>query len=464
MQTYAPLEASSCLPDARLERRLGRMLEQFTAQPQATIPQATENRNDMDATYAFFDNTKVNPSAILASCLPQTLTRLGDATRVLVLQDTSDHNFSTLEQTQELGYTDGSEVRGLLVHSSLAVRPDGLPIGLLTQQIWTRDPALKGLPKKRQRAAKDKESYRWLDHAAAVRAALPSGLTIVHVADREADTYDWLAAPRPSNAHLLIRVAQAHRVVVQCPDEKEGKLSEVIRAQVPLGDHVLEVPRGSDRVARQATVTIRIAEVKVPPPTKAKKRSKLPRVRVWVIEAFEANPPIGETGLLWRLVTTEEVRTLEEAIRALTDYATRWRIERFHYVLKQGCQVERLQLETADRLSNAIAVYSEVAVRVLRLTYLGRVGTDIPVATEFNADEVAVLDHCRQRQEKQPKARVKTIAEAIRVIARLGGHLGRKKDGPPGAKVLWRGLHRLHDRVLGYQINRAKVTGNTRNE
>lgn len=453
MQTYAPLSDLEGLPDARLSSRLQRLLDQFTAQPHCSIPHATNNRNDMDTAYLFFANRRVCPGAILADCLPQTVARLDGCPRVLALQDTSDFNFAPLKETVGLGYTDGSSTRGLLLHSTLAVRPDGLPLGLLTQQLWTRDPALKGHTKdRRKRAADDKESFRWLDHARAARDALPQGVTVIHIADREGDIYDWLAAPRPATAQLLIRVAQAHRVVVHGPDGQRGKLSEVVRAQVPLGTHVLEVPRADDRPARQAVLTLRVAAVQVQPPKHAKQRTQLRPVPAWVIEAFQENPPPGEKALCWRLLSTEAVTTLEEAIRALQEYTVRWRIERFHFVLKQGCAVEQLQLETAERLANAVAVYSQVAVRLLRLTYLARQQPQTPVAAEFTVAEVQVLEGCRQQQEKRPGTRVQTIAEAVRVIARLGGHLGRKGDGPPGAKVLWRGLRSLHDRVLGFQM------------
>jgi hypothetical protein len=434
------------------------MLEQFTAQPNCPIPQATVNRNDMDGAYTFFANSRVRPCAILASCLPEALARLDGCRRLLAIQDTSDCNFSTLKETAELGYTDGSNTRGLLLHSTLAVRPDGLPIGLLTQQLWTRDPALKGHAKdRRQRAADDKESFRWQDHAQAARGALPAGITVIHVADREGDIYDWLAAPRPATAQLLIRVAQAHRVVVHGPDGQRGKLSEVVRAQVPVGQYELEVPRADDRPARRAVVTVRVAAVQVQPPKHAKQRAKLRPIPVWVVEAVEEEPPPGQKALCWRLVSTEEVTTLQEAIRALEEYAVRWRIERFHYVLKQGCLVEQLQLETADRLANALAVYSQVAVRLLRLTYLARVEPQRPVEQEFSAAEVQVLERSRQEQERRAGLRVRTVAEAVRVIARLGGHLGRQGDGPPGAKVLWRGLRRLHDQVLGFLMGQSRA-------
>jgi hypothetical protein len=147
----------------------------------------------------------------------------------------------------------------------------------------------------------------------------------------------------------------------------------------------------------------------------------------------------------------------------ITTITGRWSIERFHYVLKQGCAVERLQLETAARLANAVAVYSQVAVRLLRLTDLARVEPEAAVEQEFTPEEVRVLEGCRQRQEKGVGAQVRTIGEAVRVIARLGGHLGRKGDGPPGAKVLWRGLRSLHERVQGYQMARSR-SEDVRNE
>lgn len=457
MKTYTPLQAKTRRLEARLRRRLDRMVDQFAAQPNCSIPQATETRNHMDAAYQFFANPRVGPDNIVAHQVSQTVQRLQECPRVLVLQDTSDFNFSCLLATEDLGYTAGSEVRGLLLHSSLAVRPDGLPLGLLTQQIWTRDPADKGHTRsRRQRLAQDKESFRWLDHARAARALVPEHITVVHVADREGDIYDWFAAQRPANTHLLVRVAQAHRIVVHGPDEQPGKLSEVVRAGVPLGRHTVEVPRADDRPSRQAVLTLRLAAVQLQPPRHAKQRSRLKPVPVWVIEAVEESPPAGAKPLCWRLVTTQPVTTLEQVIGALAEYVVRWRIERFHFVLKQGCQVEQLQLETADRLANALAVYSQVAVRQLRLTYQARLEPQTPVAQEFSPDEVAVLDRCRQQQEKRGRARVQTVAEAVRVIARLGGHLGRKGDGPPGAKVLWRGLRRLHDQVLGFQMARSQ--------
>jgi hypothetical protein len=455
MQAYAPLGAPVLpLPDSRLRQRLELMLQAFGEQPQRSIPQVTGNRNDMDAAYEFFKNQRVCPAAIVASCLGDTLQRLGGCQRLLAIQDTSDLNYSGLEHTPGLGYTDGPGGRGLKLHSTLAVRADGLPLGLLTQQLWARDPQHQGrVQDRRRRDAQDKESFRWHDHARAARQVLPPGATVIHIADREGDIYQWLAADRPANTHLLVRVAQAHRVVVHGPDGREGYLADVVRAAPVLGRHALRVPRADDKPARQAVLTVRVAALQVQPPRHAKQRRRLRPVPVWGIEAWEEHPPPGSRALCWRLVTTEPGGGWEEALRALREYGLRWLIERFHYVLKSGCQIEQLQLSEADRLANAVAVYSQVAVRVLRLTHLLRVEPEGPATAEFSAPERVVLQGCRQRQSRgREVGPLPTIAEAVRVLARLGGHLGRRGDGPPGVKVLWRGLQCLHDLVLGYRI------------
>ena len=470
MQAYAPLGAPAAgLPDRRLRQRLEGMIQTFSAQPSRSIPHKSGNRNAMDATYAFFKNTRVQPPSVLTTCLPDTLQHLRDCPRVLALQDTTDLNFSGLLDTPGLGQIDGPGGRGLKLHSTLAVRADGLPAGLLTQQIWARPPSHKGCAKdRRRRPAQDKESFRWQDHAAQARAAVPADVTVVHIADREGDIYHWLAAPRPAQTHLLVRVAQGHRVVVHGPDDTPGTLAEVVRQAAVLGQHAITVPRADDQPARQAVLTLRAAAMQIQPPHSAKQRRRLKPVPVWVLEAWEENPPAGSEAVLWRLVSTEPITSWEEGLRALREYLLRWLIERFHFVLKSGCQIEALQLADADRLANAVAVYSQVAARVQRLTYLLRVQPEAAAEQEFSAEEREVLACSRAtRTRGRQNGAIQTVKEAVAEVARLGGHLGRKGDGPPGLKVLWRGLECLHDRVLGFRLARKPlpfISEDTRNE
>ena len=456
MDSYGPIvDANEILPDKRLRNRLEDIVESFASRPDSSIPEATGNRNDMDAAYEFFKNPRVTPGGVVSTSLPYTLENLQGCSRVLAVQDSTDLNYSELDDTDGLGYTDGHDTRGLKLHTTLAVRPDGLVAGTLTQQIWTRPFIHKSrAASRRHREAADKESFRWRDHAQLVCSILGEDVTVIHVADREGDIYDWFAAERPANSHLLVRVAQPTRIVVCASDSTEGHLADVVAQQPLLGQHTIDVPRAEGRPQRQATLSIRVAEVKLQPPHNARQRSSLPEVPVWVIEAIEENPPAGSKAIHWRLVTTEQIKTLDDAIRALKEYVLRWRIERFHFVLKSGFRVEKLELTTADRLANAVAVYSQAAIRVLRMTYLARLEPTLPASTEFTEEELEVLKAERNRQAKGKVSYgpLRTIEEAVRMVARLGGFLNRKGDGFPGVKVLWRGLRALHHLVLGFRL------------
>src|SRR5436190_22262792 len=204
MKTYAPLAAPPAgLGDARLARRLGRLIDTFARTPGLTIPTAMGNRNDMDATYAFFANARrVSPEAVVAEQLPALVEQLRPLGRVLIVHDTTEFHYAHHPATRGLGHLDdGHAGRGFKCHSSLVLDASGVPLGLLHQQYWVRDPAQRGRNRSRKRRADtDKESYRWQDGAAACEARLPEPVACLHVADREADLFAWFAAPRRANA------------------------------------------------------------------------------------------------------------------------------------------------------------------------------------------------------------------------------------------------------------------------
>jgi hypothetical protein len=442
------------------------MVEQFSDQYGRSIPQACADHHDMDAAYAFFANERVGPLAILHHQRQETLDRCREHPRLLVAQDTSEANYSDHPAWANLGYLDGASCLGLKFHSALAISPAGVPLGLLTQQVWRRDPASRGQAARRQsRAATQKESYRWQDHLAAIdRVVPPQVQELLVIADREGDIYNYLAQPRSGRCHLLVRLAQPQRLVVEAtqqagPDPvKPEPLLGVLTRQPWLGRHTITVPRGADGPRRKAVLHLRLAAVKVLPPKNAKGRAKLKPVQVWVVEAVELAPPGGVQPICWRLVSTKAVSSLQEAIGALEDYLLRWRVERFHYVLKSGGKVEELQLEKAERLANALAFYSQVACRVLRLTYLSRVEPQRPAEGEFDPPELQTLRGYAAQKKMTQEQQVKTVRQAIRVIAKMGGFVGRKGDGEPGVKVLWRGLVSLHDRVAGFRLGFAAAT------
>ena len=155
------------------------------------------------------------------------------------------------------------------------------------------------------------------------------------------------------------------------------------------------------------------------------------------------------------MLTTLPVLNYRDACDCLEKYAYRWLIERFHYVLKSGCRIEELELETAERMEKALATYAIVAWRLLWLTYEARKNPEKRIDEVLEEQEWQVLYLATQKNKALPTQSPK-LREGVRQIASLGGFLGRKGDGEPGVKTLWRGWQRLQDLVVGWQLMMEK--------
>ena len=137
-------------------------------------------------------------------------------------------------------------------------------------------------------------------------------------------------------------------------------------------------------------------------------------------------------------------------------YALRWRAEDFHLIWKQGCRVEQLQLETRPRLEKALVLYAGVAVRLLRLRDLARRAPTAPCTEVLSEEEWQALYAHATGEAATSATAVPTIEQATRWIGRLGGHLGRKRDGMPGVRTLWRGWRDLALLVAGYRAGKGR--------
>ena len=204
----------------------------------------------------------------------------------------------------------------------------------------------------------------------------------------------------------------------------------------------MELPRTAKRQARTGRVEVRYAEVTLQAP---KRKPKLGPVTVWVVTAMEVGAPPGQEPVEWKLITTVEVKTLAQALEVIEWYAQRFQIEVFHRTLKSGCKIEDRQLGNAERLEGCLAIDMVVAWRIVHLTKLGREVPDVPCTVFFEEAQwkalVAFVTEDARVPDQPP-----TLREAIRMMAiRLGGFLGRKCDGEPGAEVIWKALQRLDD-------------------
>lgn len=440
------------LRDVRRRVRMVNILDTLASKPGSSIPQAFADKASMNATYYAFNSEHVTPQAILAAHADATIARVSQFDEVLVANDTTSLDVTNQKSIDGLGYLDAVNHRGLMMHTAMAISPDGIPAGILHQQRWARLPAERGkADKRREKETEEKESQKWLDTLKAVQAAVPGTTRAILCGDRESDVYDLFAYPREAHVEVLLRSTQ-NRSVLHLG--RQTLLHEAIRSQSPCGGCVVEVPRADGKPSRVATLTLRYATVSVLPPKNAPKRSTLAPVELQVVLVEEEHPPQGVSPLKWMLLTSLPVANAKQALRCVELYRRRWLIERFHYTLKSGCKVEELQLHSLDAFETAVATFSVVAWHLLRLTYQARLTPDVPCDILFDRAEWEALCIRTSKSRKLPKE-PPTLREAVWMVAKLGGFLGRKSDGEPGVKVLWVGLRALYESVEMY----AAMTG-----
>ena len=433
------------LGDPRRRERAARILESWAEQPESSIPEASADRSQTNLTYRFLNQETTSPEVLLASHAAATRARLEGRSEVWVAQDTTALDYTAQKATLGLGPLGKGHTRGLFVHSALAMSVEGTPLGLLHQQTWARSEEERGKAgARRSKATAEKESAKWLAPIAACAEIAPE-VKVLLIGDREADVYDLFAHPRAAHVDLLVRAAQNRRI-----EGEEALLWDAVAAEPVAGYLEVEVSRAGERPPRVARLEVRFRVVEVSVPRHAKQRAKKSPVALWAVHVREVAAPQGETALEWKLLSTRPVGTWEAAAHLVRAYAARWRVERFHYTLKSGCQVEALQLETQDRLERALVLYSIVAWRLLYVAYLARETPQAPCTDALSESEWKML-HLRAYPSRPLPTTPPTLQEAVLWIGRLGGFMGSNAKSP-GVKTLWRGLRRLSDLLEGARL------------
>lgn len=448
MQSWAARELQYAqLGDPRRNRRLVRLVEDLAMQPTASVPQASGTWAATKAAYRFWSNEQVTPAAIRKSHSTATVERIKGHTVVLAIQDTTELDFAHHPKTRGLGPLNNTVQYGMKVHSCLAVSTDGVPLGLVRQEAWVRDSATLGIRhQRRKRKTADKESQRWLDTLTATQDTIPADVSVVTIADSEADIYDLFTLARRPGSHLLVRGTHNRRV-----DHTARYIWDALRAVAVVGRYTLQVHRKDGQPARVATMTVRYTDLDILPPRHHQQRAQCHSVHLHVLLVEEENPSAGVTPITWLLLTTLPIQSLDDALRYIRWYSYRWLIERYHFVLKSGCHLEQLQLEERSRIERALATYGIVAWRLLWLTYEARQQPEASAATVLERHEWESL-YCTIHHTVQPPADPPTLRQAVRWIAQLGGFLARTHDGEPGVKLIWHGLRRLHDIAATWQL------------
>lgn len=449
----AQIASHAQLGDKRRNLRLAIILTGFATDPQASIPQNTQNGLGLDSTYEFFKNPHFTQQDLSNSFGYATVHDCAGLPVIYVVQDTTSYNFSNLTKTTGLGpLNDSSKARGLHAHNTIAVDTQGIVRGPLNIKIWARESTKKVDKKNDKRPFEEKESYKWaegIDISHVLFDWLPEEERpkLIHVMDREGDIHEVLQRIHERGDSAIIRCAQNRSVA-----SPEAYAHQAVHAAPVLGEMTLNVNATKEHVAHKATLELRAMPVTLTPDKQ--KHPGRQDLQVTLVEAWEPNPPEGSKPVCWRLWTFESATTLSEATAVLNGYCRRWRVEEVHLATKSGCLVEELELETADRLARALTIYTVVGIRIVNLRDQGKHNPDAPCTIVLSEPEWRVLMEHSTKKPVPADAPAPTIRQAMLWIGKLGGHLGRKCDGLPGIRTLWRGWKSLHLIMRGYQIAR----------
>jgi len=446
--------------DARLTRRFKLLIERLAEGIGETIPMACQDWANTKAAYRFLSNERVNEADILAGHFASTRDRFGATDGpVLVLHDTTEFVFQR-EKSDLIGMTgitSGREnkagrrtaitVCGILMHSSLVVTPNGLPLGMSAVKFWNRKKfkganALKKKINPTRVPIEDKESVRWLENVRQTTALLSQPDRCVHIGDRESDIYELFCTAKEVGTHFLVRT---------CVDRLAGDGQHTVSDEMQTAElkarHLITVLTKNGQPA-DAVLDLRYRRIRILPPIG--KQNRYPSLTLTVIHAREEATPQDRDPIDWKLLTDLPVSSPLQAIEKLEWYASRWKIETFHKILKSGCKAEESKLRTAERLVNLIAVFCILSWRIFWMTMINRSDSTMPINAAFSDTERQLLDRVVPDLPRE-KGVTKTLSSYIRKVARLGGYLARAGDPPPGNTVMWRGLSRLTDIVLGYE-------------
>jgi hypothetical protein len=456
--------------DYRLDQRLLKVTEDLSKQPEKPINQACGSWRDTKACYEFFSNDKVTPEEILRPHQEQTRERMNALPIVALVHDTTTLNFNHHKKTSGLGTlgrsnSNSNSTQGLICHNTMAMSLQGVPLGLLDQKIWSRDPNSIGAEELRET-----EAYKWFLGLEATKGLKTK---VISIADREADISTLMRYMTDLKQSFVIRAKCTRSIAFTYPNRR---LVDEMRAKPPVFEYDLEIRRShklflkefrkkgneayQDRTAR---VEVRFGEVEIYAGRPEKhsryaqeKNSKSIKVNCVLVE--EKNPPYpGLNEIQWILLTDLPVTTVEEVKEIIRLYTLRWGIEIFHKILKSGCEVEECRLQEAARLAKYVTLMSVIAWRLDLLTYFAREEPEASCDVLLSQTEWESLD-CLVHEKQKPSTTSPTIKTAITWIACLGGYLNRNSDPPPGATAIWRGWHRLQDFARMYDVLRPRTT------
>jgi hypothetical protein len=490
IRPHATEFADVSLGDKRLEDRARLIFGAWSAAPESSMPRAMKDSAQLEGAYRFFNNSRVDSDAVVAPHVECSWERAASAAAsgcwVLAIQDTTEMRFGGIKERRGLGalMNDGD---GFYAHTGLLAclvesgasdgGAVGIPLGLGGSEILVRP---KDRPRKPESMSKkewerarhfadDNEFLRWdrlsCDLDTAARA---HDVNVVHVADREADEFSWMATIIDRGGRFVVRqtkdrrLARSNEDAEAVPQGLEALLSQPhrIRATREVSFETASTSGGRRRrkQARQGrTTTLGISALSTTLRRPGLTRATVETLDVNVVIVRELDAPEGQTPIEWRLLTTESIETEADILRVVDAYRSRWLIEEYFKAIKTGCCYEKLQLETLDGLKIALSFCFAIAWHMLLLRTLARDAPNVPaenVVTEDQLRALLIIAAMATNPWSVKLTDAPNVRDIMYAIARMGGHL--KHNGPPGWITLGRGFAELARVTLALQLLEAR--------
>jgi hypothetical protein len=449
------------LGDPRRQRRAVAIAQAMARNTADSLPKQLHDGAALQAAYRFVHAGPVTYEALIGPHEEATRQECREHPTVLLIQDTTELDYQHHPKTSGLGPIGNGTHQGFLLQSVLAVEPGSRQVlGIAHQEPFLRKEAP---PKetKAQRLKRERESQVW-ERSVQALGTPPEGVRWVHVGDRYSDIFSFLRLCRQRHTDFTIRasqdrcvdllVEQAETPVLARSHHREHPrppaqhLFEVVASWTAQATSTVEITASQKRKARTAQVCLSWHPLRLLPPQSQESKGWHPLL-VWVVHVWEPDPPEGVEALEWVLLTSVPTQSFEAAQERVDWYRARWLVEDFHQGLKTGCQIEQRQVQDYDGLRTLLGLLAPMAVRLLQLRAASRDDPEQPARQVLPADVVAVVAHLDQRA-----AETMTAQQCWHAIARYGGYLGRKSDGPPGWKTLWRGWIHIQTLLEGVHL------------
>jgi hypothetical protein len=449
------------LGDKRLDKRLEKMASAAMRKPNWGFPRMMESDAELEATYRFFNNPRITPEKILKSHFQSSAKRCQEYSKLWILHDTTIFKFGGESHREGVGKVKG-QAEGFHGHFSMAVVPDKSrdTLGLLDVSL-INDTGRIGLRSPRERReAPDRQSKRWEDGVENSASRVGKNTSLVHVMDRECDSYplwNWMVEQKHD---FVIRVSWNRKVktdngLTKMFDLLNEKMDEpwllhrtvrISKRGRPVGNpkYKKKFPARKSRV-----VALGIRAMPVAPKHNGYCGEKAADyLSLNIVHVQEINPPDGETPIEWHLMTTLPVDTEEQVSEIVDAYRGRWLIEEYFKALKTGCSFQKRQLESYHALTLSMAVLAPVAWKLLRLKTFHREAPDTPARKVLTAAQLIILKNIA----KDPFPDNPTVQDAYYAIARLGGFLKHNKS--PGWQTLGQGFEELLMIEIGWNLQK----------